>query len=108
MAIRKIINAPAIANDDTSMPKMPRRGLPINKKARKIKSETNVTFAALILPAFDLISIIIGIEPGMSMMAKRTMNAASISIKLKCIACYLKCKDKKIPPSSASWRRKGE
>jgi hypothetical protein len=33
----------------------------------------------------DLISIMIGIDPGMSMIAKRTIKAARISIRLKCI-----------------------
>jgi hypothetical protein len=86
MAIRNIMNEPAIANDDTSMPKIPRRGLPINKNARKIPNETRVTLPALTFPDFDFISIMIGIEPVMSIIAKRTMKAASISIKLKCIA----------------------
>ena len=36
----------------------------------------------------DLMSIIIGIDPGMSIMAKSTMKAASISIRFRCI-CLL-------------------
>jgi hypothetical protein len=31
-------------------------------------------------------SIIMGMDPGMSMIAKRTMKAASISIRLRCMA----------------------
>ena len=50
-----------------------------------IRKETSVTFADLISPDFDLISIIIGIDPGISIMAKRTIKAARISIRLKCI-----------------------
>jgi hypothetical protein len=85
IAIRKMIKEPAIAKDDTSIPKMPSKGLPMNKKASNIKNETRVTLAELIFPDFALISIIIGIDPGMSIIAKRTMKAARISIRLKCI-----------------------
>jgi hypothetical protein len=67
------------------MPKIPRRGLPINKNARRIRNETRVTLLDFIGPDFALISIIIGIEPGISIIAKRTIKAARISIRLKCI-----------------------
>jgi hypothetical protein len=80
-----MIKEPAIAKDDTSMPKMPRRGLPMNRKASKMKNETSVTLIDLILPDLALISIIIGIDPGISIIAKRTIKAARISIRLKCI-----------------------
>jgi hypothetical protein len=43
MAIKKMIKEPAIAKDDTSMPKIPSNGLPISKKASSIKNDTNVT-----------------------------------------------------------------
>jgi hypothetical protein len=79
------------------MPKIPRRGLPMNKNAMKIPSETRVTLPALTLPDFDFISIIIGIEPVISIIAKRTMKAASISIKLKCIADEFGAKIKIFP-----------
>ena len=85
MAIRKMIKEPAMANDETSIPKMPSKGLPITKNASNIRKETRVTFADFILPDFDFMSIIIGIDPGMSIMAKRTIKAASISIRLKCM-----------------------
>jgi hypothetical protein len=84
-----MINDPAMANEETSMPKMPSKGLPINKNASKIKKETSVTLNDLIMPDFDLMSMIIGIDPGISIIAKRTMKAASISIRLKCIAQIL-------------------
>jgi hypothetical protein len=80
-----MIKEPAIAKDDTSMPKMPSRGLPMNRKASKMKNETSVTLIDLILPDLALISIIIGIDPGISIIAKRTIKAARISIRLKCI-----------------------
>jgi hypothetical protein len=48
MAIKKIINEPAIAKDDTSIPKMPSKGLPINKNASSIRNETSVTLVDLI------------------------------------------------------------
>jgi hypothetical protein len=85
MAIRKMIKEPAIAKDETSIPKMPSNGLPMNKKARSIMNETRVTFVDFILPDLDLISMIIGIDPGISIIAKRTIKAARISIRLKCI-----------------------
>jgi hypothetical protein len=80
-----MIKEPAIAKDDTSMPKMPSKGLPMNKNARSIKNETSVTLVDLISPDFDLMSMIIGIEPGISIIANNTIKAARISIRLKCI-----------------------
>jgi hypothetical protein len=104
IAIRKIMNEPAIANEETSIPKIPRSGLPINKNAKKINEDTIVTFPASILPDFDFMSIMIGIEPVISIIAKRTIKAASISRKLKCIADEFGAKIKKImnsPPVSS-------
>ena len=46
---------PAIAKDDTSMPNMPSKGLPINKKASRIRNETRVTLTDLISPDLALI-----------------------------------------------------
>ena len=57
----------------------------MNRKASKIKNETSVTLIDLISPDLALISIIIGIDPGISIIAKRTIKAARISIRLKCI-----------------------
>jgi hypothetical protein len=74
-----------MANEETSIPNMPSKGLPINKNASKIKKETTVTLKDLITPDFDLMSMIMGIEPGISIMAKSTIKAARISIRLKCI-----------------------
>jgi hypothetical protein len=68
----------------------------MKRKAIKIRSDVTVTFMDLILTPFDLISTIMGIEPGISMMAKSTMNAARISLKLKCIVLIC-CKYKTIP-----------
>jgi hypothetical protein len=78
-----------MAKDETSIPKTPSRGLPMKRKARKIRKDTMVTLAGLTSPDFDLISIIIGMDPGISIMAKSTINAASISIRLKCINCVI-------------------
>jgi hypothetical protein len=89
IAIRKIINEPAMAKDETSIPKTPSSGLPIKRNARKIKKETRVTFADLTSPDLAFMSIIIGIDPGISIIAKRTMKAAMISIKLRCILLIL-------------------
>jgi hypothetical protein len=80
-----MIKEPAIANEDTSIPKIPSNGLPINKNASRIKNETKVTFFDLMSPDLDLISMIIGIDPGISIIANNTMKAARISIRLKCI-----------------------
>ena len=85
MAMRKMINDPAMANDETSIPKMPSKGFPINRNARNIRNDTIATFKDLTSPDFDLISIIIGIEPGISIMANSTIKAARISIRLKCM-----------------------
>jgi hypothetical protein len=67
------------------MPKMPSKGLPMNRKANSIKNDTSVTLVDLISPDLALMSIIIGIDPGISIIAKRTIKAARISIRLKCI-----------------------
>jgi hypothetical protein len=85
MAIRNMINDPAMAKEDTSIPKMPSNGLPINKNAIRIKKETTVTLADLITPDLDLMAMIIGIDPGISIIAKSTIKAARISIRFKCI-----------------------
>jgi hypothetical protein len=50
-----------------------------------MKNETSVTLIDLILPDLALISIIIGIDPGISIIAKRTIKAARISIRLRCM-----------------------
>jgi hypothetical protein len=99
-----MIKEPAIAKDDTSIPKMPSNGLPINKKASSIKNETNVTLVDLISPDFAFISMIIGIDPGMSIIAKRTIKAARISIRLKCIFPVFAAKiiTKKVKPLNES------
>jgi hypothetical protein len=76
---------PAMANEEISTPKTPRRGVPMNRNAQNIRKETRVTLIGWTTPDLDLISMIIGIDPGMSIMAKRTIKAASISLKSKCI-----------------------
>jgi hypothetical protein len=90
--IRKIINDPAIAKDETSIPKMPSSGLPINRKARNIINATTDAFPGSRPPVFDFISRIIGIDPGISIIAKSTMKAARISIILRCIAQIFRAK----------------
>jgi len=60
----------------------------MNKNAHKIRKETRVTFADLTSPDLDLISIMIGIDPGISIMAKRTIKAANISRESKCILFF--------------------
>ena len=87
--IRKIMKEPAIANEDTSIPNTLSNGLPMNKNAINIPKATKEVFPGSISPVLALISRIIGIDPGISMIAKRTMNDAKISIKLKCIALNL-------------------
>jgi hypothetical protein len=89
IAMRKIMNEPAIAKEETSIPNIPSKGLPMKRKASRIRNDTRVTFVDFISPDLALISIIIGIDPGMSIIAKRTIKAARISIRLKCIFQYL-------------------
>jgi hypothetical protein len=89
--MRKMMNEPAIAKEETSTPNTPRRGVPMNKNARKMNREVMVTFAGLIFTPFDFMSMIIGIDPGMSIIAKSTINAASISSRLNFIGiCFYK------------------
>jgi hypothetical protein len=79
------MKAPAMAKELTSMPKMPRSGAPKIRNARKIASETSVALQAWMVPVFALISKIMGIDPGMSIMANRTIKLATISRKWICI-----------------------
>jgi len=83
--IRKIMKEPAIAKEDTSIPNTLSKGLPMNKNAMNIPKATKEVFPGSISPVLALISRIIGIEPGISMIANKTMNEAKIWIKLKCI-----------------------
>jgi len=76
---------PAIANEEISTPKSPRRGSPINRKSNMIPKAISVVFPGNKAPVFDLISRIIGMEPRMSIMANRTIKAASISRMLRCM-----------------------
>jgi hypothetical protein len=89
MPIRKIMKEPAIAKEDTSIPNILSKGLPMNKNAINIPKATREVFPGSISPVLALISRIIGIEPGISMIANKTMNDAKISIKLKCITLNL-------------------
>jgi hypothetical protein len=74
-----------MANDEISTPKIPSSGFPINRKANIITKATIVAFPAWILPVFFLISIMIGMEPGISIIANNTINDANISTMLKFI-----------------------
>jgi hypothetical protein len=76
---------PAIAKDETSIPNIPSSGLPTNRNASSIRNETSVTLADFISPDLDFRPIIIGIEPGISIMANKTIKAARISMRLKFI-----------------------
>ena len=79
-----------MAKDDTSIPKIPSNGLPINKNASSIKKETIVTLPDLTFPDLAFMLIIIGIDPGISIIANNTIKAARTSIKLKCIYSKIK------------------
>ena len=88
--IRKIMNEPAMANEETSIPNTPNRGLPMKRNAIKIPKATREVFPGSISPVLDLISRIIGIDPGISIIANNTMNDATISINLTSIGLNLK------------------
>jgi hypothetical protein len=79
------MNEPAMAKDEMSIPKILSRGLPMKRNARKMTNDAIVAFAGSISPVFALISSIIGIEPGISIMANNTIKAAKISTRLKFI-----------------------
>jgi len=89
MPIRKMMKEPAIAKEPTSMLKILRSFSPNIRNARKMASETRVAFHGCMAPLFDLISNIIGIDPGISMMANNTMKQAVISRKCKCMEEFL-------------------
>ena len=69
MANANITNEPAIANDCTSTPITFNKVLPANKKMIISTVATIDAFSDCMCPAFFLKSIIIGIDPSMSMMA---------------------------------------
>jgi hypothetical protein len=57
----------------------------MNKNAMNIPKATKEVLAGSRSPVLVLISRIIGIEPGISIIANNTMNEAKISIRLRCI-----------------------
>ncbi len=83
--INKRINEPAIAKEEMSTPKILSNGSPIKRKRSIMPKATRVVRRAYTLPIFDLMSRIIGIDPKISMMAKSTINEATISTKFICM-----------------------
>ena len=81
-------NDPAIANEPISTPNTLKKGSPINKNISINKRETIVAFPASISPALLFISIIIGIEPVISITANITIKTENISIKLRLIKLF--------------------
>lgn len=71
----KSTRAPAIAKEERSTPKTPKRGLPANKNKSIITYATRVILKALkSSPDFCLIEMMIGMEPVISITANNTMN----------------------------------
>lgn len=82
IAMIKITIEPAMANEETSKPMICNSASPKNKKSNINDNDTNVAFSDCICPpALRLKSIINGIEPKISMMAKSTIVTERISLK---------------------------
>ena len=82
----KMMMAPATANELISTPKRERSPSPAKRKATRMANEISATFSGPILAPLLRRSMMMGSEPVMSMMAKSTMNALMISLKLKLIS----------------------
>lgn len=85
-ATMKMRREPAMAKSPIEMPIISSIEFPTNKNTIIIASDTHEAFRASMLPAFCRTDIITGIEPIISMTAKRTIETFNISIRLKTIA----------------------
>ena len=83
--IRKIIIAPAIAKELTSIPNNVNMDSPRKRNANIIIPATIVAFPDCIFPALALKSIITGIEPIISMIENRIIVTEAISLKFTII-----------------------
>jgi hypothetical protein len=81
----KIIMAPAMAKDSTSMANNFRMASPIKRKAIIINPATMVAFPDSIWPLFFLNSITTGIDPRISMIENNISVTDAISLKLNII-----------------------
>jgi hypothetical protein len=61
----------------------------MKRNAMNIINDTKEAFPGCISPVLDLISSMIGIDPVMSIIAKRTIKDAKISIRLMCMVLNL-------------------
>lgn len=81
----KITKAPATANDSMSTLNNLRIPSPVNKKATRMKNAIRLARKGLTFFDFNLILRIMGIDPIISIMAKSTMKALVVCIRLKFI-----------------------
>ncbi len=79
--IKNKTNAPAIANDEISSPINFKILSPKKRKRSMINNDVRVAFSECMLPALLLISIIIGMEPIISMTANKIIETVSIFLK---------------------------
>lgn len=83
IAIINITNDPAMAKDDISRPMMFNISSPRKRNEIMMSNETQLAFADCMCPDFLRNSIIMGIEPKISMIANRIIVTDNISLKLK-------------------------
>ena len=88
-AKRKITKAPANAKEAISIPIKLSNRSPTNRNKIIINPETRVAFSDWICPILDLKPIIIGMEPKISITAKRVSVTVSISPKFIIISFML-------------------
>ncbi len=81
-AIMKRTIEPAIANEDISTPNKPNRASPTNKNDINIIKATDVAWNAFTGPLFFCRLRMIGIDPKISITAKSTIKADTISTNL--------------------------
>ncbi len=89
-AITTSTKEPAIANDEMSTPNNPNNGSPKKKNSKRMPSEIKEACIGFIVFPFFLIFIITGIDPRISITAKRTINAERICRNCTCIAKFVK------------------
>ena len=82
-AMKKSTSEPAMANEERSSPRNFSRFSPMNRNMIMMPNDTSVAFSEWMLPACLRICISTGMEPMISMTAKRIMDTVTISLMLR-------------------------
>ena len=85
---------PATAKEFTSIPIKFKSSSPTNRKVIMMKPDTKDAFSDSICPNFDLKSMMMGMDPMMSITAKSTIPTVMISLRSNPIIAFFDCKVK--------------